>query len=90
MAVKGTIEPGSISARIIEYLTDKPGPARAPVIAAALGLPTQQVANVAGKLARNGHVQRVSMVAKGKTRGTTVFAALGTYSLPEHDIRLRR
>lgn len=90
MAIKGTIEPGSIPARIIDYLTDHPGGTRAPAIAAALDLPVQKVANIAGSLARRGHIQRVSMVAKGKTRGTTVFAALGTFSLPEQDIRLRR
>ncbi len=84
MTAKGSIVSGSIPDRILTYLTQNPGARRAPEIAAALGLPVQKVANIAGRMARQNHLQRVTWTQSGKVRGVTVFA------LPGHTITVNR
>lgn len=74
---KGHITPGGIPSRIIDYLTANPGGHRAHEIATALDLDTQKVANIAGRLVRNGTIMRVSLLQEGKTRGLALFAVRG-------------
>lgn len=84
MASKGSLDPNGIPVRIIVHLSNNRGGQRAFEIAAALGLDTQRVASIANRVAKAGHIQRVTLMKEGKLRGLSVYA------IPGDQVRLRR
>lgn len=75
MPAPGQTSPTSRRTRLREHFTNHPGRHRAKEVAAALGEPTQPVANELARMARSGEVVREQLPVEGRVQPITLYRA---------------